>query len=271
MPFQTGYQPDQARRSRSVQRLEQAPTENAVVNCEPAEHPPDLGGVVNPSFPAHPAKGVEILRVFVPQQGLGHAVTALLVEIRFHGIAPVMPDETGMRERNLPAALQDPPADIHVVTGRAEHGIKPVDLVQRPFPERHVTAGNMLGMTIVEHHVRRAARGDRHAAGDRVVFQRREVVAANRRGIVAQQVADKVIQPVTIHATIAVGERHDLAAGGVDPDIARGAQAAVWLVNSAHLGMFGGNLARVIGRAVVDQDHFVVRVVQVAQRVEARA
>jgi hypothetical protein len=50
--------------------------------------------------------------------------------------------------------------------------------------------------------------------------------------------------------------------------VSRVAQAVIGLVNVADIRETRRDLARVIGRAVVDQDDFVMRIVDFAQRLE---
>ena len=57
-------------------------------------------------------------------------------------------------------------AYTHVVTGSQVYRVEAVDSQQCVSPERHVTAGYVLGGAVVEHNVGGASRSSCHALGD---------------------------------------------------------------------------------------------------------
>jgi len=59
---------------------------------------------------------------------LGDAITALLFEIGFDGVAPMMPHHGSGRKAQRPALFLQTPADVDVVAGDTESMIKAADL-----------------------------------------------------------------------------------------------------------------------------------------------
>ena len=57
-----------------------------------------------------------------------------------------------------------------VVSGRAIDRLKATNVLQHPFPERHVAAGNMLRDFLAQHNLRRVAGGKAHGLRDRAVI-----------------------------------------------------------------------------------------------------
>src|SRR5579884_1254991 len=87
------------------------------------------------------------------EQRLGLAVAALLAQIRAHGPAPVMPDDRARAERDPFARVEQPPAHVDVVAGRAELRIKAADRLEVALADRHVAAGDVLGLAVRDQHV----------------------------------------------------------------------------------------------------------------------
>src|ERR1017187_3978696 len=183
MPFQTRQDRQQSAGFGSVQRLKKRAAESAVINHELAEEPGDLRRAVNAPAPAHSAQTVEILRVFASQQRLRDTVTALLPQVGLDGVATVMPDKARVGKRDLAAALEQAPTNVHVVARRAKLCVEPVGLIERPFPESHIAAGDVLRVPVVKHHVRRTTRRNCDTAGDGTVLGWWKIVTANRTGI----------------------------------------------------------------------------------------
>src|SRR5262249_56723233 len=80
---------------------------------------------------------------------------------------------------------------------------------------------------------------------------------------------DEIRQPVGVGDAVAVGVGDDLAGCGLGADVPRNAQALVGLADDARIGKAFGDLERAVGRAVVDDDHFVVGIVEILERCEA--
>ena len=167
----------------------------------------------------------------------------------------------GRTEGDRVAGLLDAPAKIDVVAGLVIFGIEPADAFEGPAIPGHVTPGNVLGDCVREKHVARPARrgGD---AGLHPVLRRRRNVGPPYPGVIAaQKRAHQIIEPIRVRHAVGVGVGKDFAfreGGAVVPGVA---QAVIGLVNVANIREAGGDLARVIGRAVVDQDDFVVGII----------
>ena len=82
------------------------------------------------------------------QQRFGFAVTGLLLQVGADRRTPVVPHKTRRVESELAPALLQAPADVHIVAGLAKNRIEPAYLLQRPSEERHVAAGNVLGLAV---------------------------------------------------------------------------------------------------------------------------
>ena len=78
--------------------------------------------------PEQMAGDVVLLRPFLFQQRLGLAVALLLLPVRAHRVAAMVPDHGGGTEPQRPAPFAQPPADVDVVTGDAELRVEPAYL-----------------------------------------------------------------------------------------------------------------------------------------------
>jgi len=119
----------------------------------------DLGRGINPPVPHGPTKPIEVFRVPTFEHRFRFTITALLTKIGLDGVATVMPDESGGTETQSISALLQSPANVHVITRFAVQGVETTDLNQGPPVEGHVASRNMLGETVIEHDVCRAAVG----------------------------------------------------------------------------------------------------------------
>ena len=125
------------------------------------------------------AGDIVFVRPLAFEHGLGFAVPLLLLQIRPHGIAPMMPDHSGRAESQRPAFHLQSPAHVHVVAGDVELRIESTDRLQRRAAKRHVAAGNMFGLAVGDEHVNRPARRVRDAARDEPVARRGNVGPAD--------------------------------------------------------------------------------------------
>ena len=164
-----------------------------------------------------------------------------------------------------PPASQQPPADVDVVAGLAELRVEAADLLQRALAERHVAAGDVLGVAIADQDVRRPARrvARRTAAtrpspgggtfgpptrGVRVGLRtpRRGASASPDRGSRRRRCRRRSRRSPPRIAGVARGRR------------GRGCSVSITRTPSKR----PRDLRRVVGRAVVDDDHLVVGVVE---------
>ncbi len=252
-----------------VDRLEKALAEDAVVDHGFVDEPGEARCAVDLAFPFRGAGGAEEDEVLEAQHRLGLAVALLLFAKRFEREAAVVPDDGGGAEGDDAAALLEAPAEVHIVAGLAVFVVEAADLVERPTVESHVAAGNVLGDDIGEEHMARTAGGRGHTGLHPIFRRRRDVRAADAREVAAEKRADQVIEPVGIGHAVAVCVNDDLAGGGVGADIAGETEAFVFLADIFDPRVAGRDLLRVVGRAVVDEDDFVVGVVDLFERGEA--
>ena len=94
--------------------------------------------------------------------------------------------------------------------------------------------------------------------------RRRDVRTAHARVIAAHERADQIVEPVRIGHAVGVGVGEHFALGRGRAGVARVAQAVVVLPDVANVRKTRRDLRRVIGRAVIDQDDFVVRIIDFA-------
>ena len=176
----------------------------------------------------------------------------------------MMPDDRGRTKCDDVAFLLQAPAEIDVVARLAIFDIETADRVERPAIEGHVTPWNVLRHRVGEEHVARSARRRRDAGLDPVFRRRRNVRPTDPSIVAADERADEVIEPVRIRHAVGVGVGEHFALGRGRAGVARVTQAVVVLLDVADLRKARRDLRRVIGRAVVDQDHFVVRIIDLA-------
>ena len=132
------------------------------------------------------------------------------------------------------------------------------------FAEGHVAAGDVLGLAVGDEDVDRPPRRGGDAFGEEAVVLGRDVGAADAGVAVGAQQGGDVVQPVGVGIGVVVEEGDDLAAGGFDPLVARVAEAAVLGLDQDR-PVAAGDLGRGVAGAVVDDDHLVVGVGEVAE------
>ena len=160
--------------------------------------------------------------------------------------------------------MLESPAKIDVVAGFAIFGIEAADIFESPAPERHVTAGNMLGHGIGKEDVAGAARGGRDTGLDPLLGGRSDVGASRPGKVVADQCADQVIKPVDVGHAVGIGVGKYFAFGRGRAGVTGMAETVVSLVDVTNTRKFRRDLGRIVGRAVIDQDDFVIRIIQFA-------
>ena len=94
----------------------------------------------------------------------------------------------------------------------------------------HVAAGNVLRDLVALQDVRRLAGGRGYTGGQPAVLGS-EVRSADRRGAAALQLVDEMGQPVRIREAVGVRVGDDVPGGGLQPNVAGGAQAPVGLMD----------------------------------------
>ncbi len=243
----------------AIDRREGGGAPHPGVDAGAPQRPHERQRTVDPAAPQH-APVQEFFRMVRHQPGLAFAVADLLAPVALHRAAMVMPDQRRRGEADFPAARLQPPAHVHIVAGAQIDRVEAVDRQQRIAPERHVAAGHVLGDAIVEQDVGRPARRARDALRDRRVVGRDHVRAARADHVRGQERLDQEGEPVAIDAGVGVGVGDDLAGRFRQPDVARRAQPGVRGVDHAHPREAVADLAGAIGRAVVDENDFVVGV-----------
>ena len=249
--------------------MEEAAAERSVVDDGALQNDAMFGTGIDAAAPDTTADGVKVFGMFARQQRLGLTIAVLLLEIGFDSGTPVVPDKPRRAEPEFVPPLLEPPAEVHVVACLPENGVKAADLLQRPFVKSHVAARNVLGFAVADHHVGRTAGGNHDRRGHQRIIGRQEVVPADADEFAVEQIADQVAQPILVRPTVGVGKRDDLAGRRRDPGVPGHREAAIFLSEGAGFGELLQDDRGVVGRAVVHDNDFVVRVVKAAKGFQA--
>jgi hypothetical protein len=186
---------------------------------------------------------------------------------RPEGVAAVVPDHGGGAEADAVAGVLDAPAEVDVVAGGAVAGVEAADLFEDGASEGHVAAGDVFGGGVVEEDVGGSAGGVGDAGGDGAVAGGWDVGSAGAAEVVAFDGGDEVVEPVGVGAGVVVGVGDDVAGGGLPGGVAGVGEAAVLGADEADV-VAGGDVGGGVGGAVVDDDDFVVGVVEGGGAVE---
>src|SRR5918995_1783709 len=126
-----------------VDRLEGAASPRAVVDAPaPARRLPGEAVSVQTTAPRDVSSGGVLLGPLALEVRLGGAVATLLAPVGADGVAPVVPDDRSRAEADGQPAFAQPPADVYVVSGRAEALVEAANLLERLSAKGHVAAGN---------------------------------------------------------------------------------------------------------------------------------
>ena len=91
-------------------------------------------------------------------------------------------------------------------------------------------------------------------------------MSAHTGKIGADQIVNEVIKPILISPAVGIREGNDFTCGRADARIARDRQSLVLLVDVAELRVIRSDAASAVCRAIIDQNHFVIRVIEPFQR-----
>src|SRR5579864_3197239 len=127
----------------AVHDLEQGGSEAAETGARFGKRQPDGAFAVDYPLPTGDPRPVETRWVLEAEHGLGSPVTALLAQIATDAAATVMPHQRRRRIPDPPPRIEQPPADVHIITGHPELRVEPTELPQHRPIERHVAAGNV--------------------------------------------------------------------------------------------------------------------------------
>ena len=127
----------------------------------------------------------------------------------------------------------------------------------------------MLGHDIGEEYVTRTA-GSRRDAGLLPVLRRWGDVGATDASVVTgKKCADQIVEPIGVSHAVAVRVGNYLTGCCSRTDIACDAQAVVGLRDGVDPRVMRKDLLRVVGGTVINNDHLVVRVVDLLERAQA--
>jgi hypothetical protein len=262
-------QEQQQRWWRSIESLEKRGGKRPMIDDWRPHRYADARGRVNATMPLAATEPVKVLWVTTHEEGFRFAVAVLLFHVIAHRGATVMPHKSRRREAEGVALLLEPPADIDIIACLPKNRVEPADLFECPFIEGHVAAGNVFGYAIGEHHVRGAARRDHDRSGDPGIFRRQKIVTADAGEFAVEQAAHEIVEPVFVRAAVRVGKRNDFAPSRCNSGVACDRKALVFVVAKVpEITEASADLLGAIGRTVIDQDHFVLGIVQFLEGLE---
>ena len=182
----------------------------------------------------------------------------------------MVPHDRRRAEAERPPPLLELPAHVDIVPRGPEPGVEPADRPQRLAPEGHVAARDVLRFPVGEEHVRRTAGRVRHAVGDRSVAGRGDVRPSDRDVCGGEERVDEIVEPVRVGIGVVIEVGDDLAGRRLEAGVPGRREPPVLRLDEPQV-VFAGDGRGVVGRAVVDDDHLEVRVVQLRETVEAVA
>jgi hypothetical protein len=207
------------------------------------------------------APAIELVRMLPLQKRLGDPIANLLPPERADGRSAMVPDQRRRAESKPVPAFEQPPADVDIISRRPVGRVESGNLIERPLPERHVAARDVLGGLIVQHDLSRATRRPKDTFGHPVVGFRHDVGPADSGRIGLSERSNKASQPVVVGERIRIEIRDDLSRGSSETHVASRADASVRAPEGSERIPIDDRLAPV-GRAVVDDNHFIVGIIE---------
>src|SRR6266567_2550996 len=109
---------------------------------------PPRCGRIDSSAPARGADHRKAVGMASLHQCFTSPIAPLLTQVTSDRAPRVMPDQSRGMEPDLPVFVENPPAEIDVVSGNCIDGIEAAELLERCSSECHVAAGNVLGAVV---------------------------------------------------------------------------------------------------------------------------
>ena len=134
----------------------------------------------------------------------------------------MVPDDRSRAETDGQPTFSQPPADVHVVSGRMESFVEAADLLERLPAKRHVAAGDVLRLPVGDEYVGRAAGRIGDAAGDHSIIREGQVGPSHARVVRAHERVGEILQPFGVRFRVVVDVGDDLARGDAEPGVAGG-------------------------------------------------
>ena len=167
-------------------------------------------------------------------------------------------------------ALGKPPREIDVVARGGEHRVESAGRLGRGLVDDHIASAHLLERVVAGANLARLSGRGGDRGRERRGGWRREIGTAGGRRVAAGEGFDQMVEPIAIGARVGVDEGDAASRGGLDPAVARGREAAMLRAQHAH-ARARRDLAGRVARAVIDDDSFVVGIVEMGERVEALA
>src|SRR5215475_11229457 len=155
----------------------------------------------------------------------------------------MMPNHRARVKRDLPAALQQLPANIHIVAGAPEARIESPDLSEHVLAEGAIASGNMFGLAIRQQYMNRAAGSMGNALGQGAVLRGGDVGSTGCRAIGVHVRPGEILEPVRIRSSIVVRVGDDFALRCFHSDISCGSKTTMADLNEPCTKLLGDSAA----------------------------
>ena len=202
--------------------------------------------------------------MFEAEQRFRFAIAILLFQESAKRKPPIMPDNCSWTKSDDPAGLLNSPAKIDIVPSLVVLGIETAYAFVCPAIKGHVTAWDVLGDCVGKQYMTRAAGRRCNTCLNPILCRWRDVRSTHSGVIAAYERADQIIEPVHVRHAVGIGVGQHVALGRGGSGVAGVTQSVIALVNVAHPGKLRGNVCRVVSRTVIDQNHFILRIIEFA-------
>ena len=99
---------------------------------------------------------------------------------------------------------------------------------------------------------------------DPILRRWRDIGPAHSGEFPTNERADQVIKPVDVGHAVRVGISKHFTFGRGRAGVASVTEAVIFLMNVTHVRKLRGDLSGVVGRTIIDQNHFVIWIIEFA-------
>src|SRR5215831_5209103 len=157
----------------------------------------------------------------------------------------MMPNHSARVKCDLPAALQQLPANVHIVAGAPETRIESPNFSEGVLAERAIASGNMFSLAVRQQYMNRAARSIGNAFGQGTVIRGSDVRSTGCRAIEVHVHPGKILEPVRIWSSVVVRVGDDFARRCFHSDISCGSKTTVADLNEPCTKLLGDSAASI--------------------------
>ena len=180
-----------------------------------------------------------------------------------------MPDERWGSEYQLPSPIEEPPAEVDIISGSDELGLKPPDFFQGFPAHDEVTAWEVLRPEVLGKDMGGGAR----SRGDNCLLQAlrrgREIGASGGSGLGVIKATGYPEEPIDIGLAVIVRIGDELTSGRIGSIITGIRKPSVLLSEVAHFRETGSKLGGLVGGPVVNNKNLEIWIIQRAAGTQA--